>query len=83
VALFRRLASEESITLAFWKCSLDVRFTVECVFDVIFGFFDTENDMENEFDSETHVETAHPKRRCNRSLKEVIPQYSEVSHIPS
>jgi hypothetical protein len=26
------------ITLAFWMCSLDVRFTVECVFDVIFEF---------------------------------------------
>jgi hypothetical protein len=24
-----------SITLAFWMCSLDVRFLVECVFDVI------------------------------------------------
>jgi hypothetical protein len=27
-----------SITLAFCMCSLDVRFTVECVFDVIFEF---------------------------------------------
>jgi hypothetical protein len=25
-----------SITLAFWMCSLDVRFLVECVFNVIF-----------------------------------------------
>jgi hypothetical protein len=26
-----------SITLAFWKCSLGVRFTVACVFNVIFS----------------------------------------------
>jgi hypothetical protein len=26
-----------SITLAFWMCSLNVRFTVACVFDVIFS----------------------------------------------
>jgi hypothetical protein len=31
---------------------LDVRFTVECVFDAI---LDTENDSENAFDSETHI----------------------------
>jgi hypothetical protein len=29
--------SKGSITLAFWMCSLNVRFTVECVFDVIFS----------------------------------------------
>jgi hypothetical protein len=47
-------------------CSLNVRFIVECVFDVIFG---TENDIKNAFDTERHIQTAHPKRRCNRPLK--------------
>jgi hypothetical protein len=40
-----------SITLAFWMCSLDVRFTVECVFDVIFRFEKPKNDIENAFDT--------------------------------
>jgi hypothetical protein len=31
-----RLGVDDSITLAFWMCSMDVRFPVECVFDVIF-----------------------------------------------
>jgi uncharacterized protein YegL len=46
--------------------SLDVRFTVECVFDGNFLVFDNENDIENAFDNETHIQTAHPKRKCNR-----------------
>jgi hypothetical protein len=32
------IPNKGSITLAFWMCSLDVRFTVACVFNVIFEF---------------------------------------------
>jgi hypothetical protein len=30
--------------------------------------FDTENDIENACDGKTHIQTAHPKRKCNRPL---------------
>jgi hypothetical protein len=33
----RNIKTEGLITLAFWMCSLDVCFTVACVFDVIFS----------------------------------------------
>jgi hypothetical protein len=39
-----------SITLAFWRCSLDVRFIVAFVFDVNFEFFYSENNIENACD---------------------------------
>jgi hypothetical protein len=53
-----------------------------CVLDVQFGcafycrkrfrgnflFFDTENAVENTSNSKTHIQTAHPKRKCNRPL---------------
>jgi hypothetical protein len=32
-----RCISKGSITPAFWMCSLDVRFAVACMFNVIFG----------------------------------------------
>jgi hypothetical protein len=43
-----------------------VRFTVACV--IMSFVFDTKNDFENAFDSETRIQTAHPKRKCNRPL---------------
>jgi hypothetical protein len=50
-------------------CSLCVRFTVACVFNVIFEFL-TLKMTENACDGETHTQTAHPKRKCNRPLTE-------------
>jgi hypothetical protein len=34
-------------------------------FRCIFFCFDTENNIENACDGETHTQTAHPKRKCN------------------
>jgi hypothetical protein len=80
-------------------CSLDVHFSVECVFNVIFEFltlkmiskthlthvecvfnvvFDTEKDIENAFDSETHIQTTHQKRKCNRPLSRNTTPYSPL-----
>jgi hypothetical protein len=30
------------------------------------------NYVKNAFDSEMHIQTAHPKRKCNRPLKEIV-----------
>jgi hypothetical protein len=70
-----------SITLAFWMCSFDVRFTVKCVCNVIFEFLTLKNDIENAFDRETHIKTAQSKRKCNRPLKHV--RYLEFHYSSS
>jgi hypothetical protein len=44
------------ITLAFWMCSLDVRFTVECAFDVIFS------DKNSKIRSKTHSKVKRPSK---------------------
>jgi hypothetical protein len=56
------------MTLAFWMFSLYVRFTVVCVFNVIFSVEKLKNKIKNAFDGETHIQTAHPKRKCVRIL---------------
>jgi hypothetical protein len=53
--------------LAFWMCSLDVRLSVKCVFNVIFSVKNLK------ITSKTHASvkrtsTALPKRKCNRPL---------------
>jgi hypothetical protein len=30
------------------------------------------NDIKNAFDRETHIQTAHPKRKCNRPLNDFL-----------
>jgi hypothetical protein len=37
-----------------------------------FGVFDTENDIENACDVETHIQTAHPKCKCNQPLTDYM-----------
>jgi hypothetical protein len=37
------------------------------------------NDIENAFDRETHIQTAHPKRKCNQLLK-INGQYDGVRY---
>jgi hypothetical protein len=55
-----------------YTCVLDVQF--RCAFhrrmrfQCQFWVFNTENDIENACDDETHIQTAHPKRKCNRLL---------------
>jgi hypothetical protein len=34
-----------------------------------FSVFNIENDIGNACDGETHIQTAHPKRKCNRPLR--------------
>jgi hypothetical protein len=43
-----------------------------------FWAFDTENDIENAFDRETHIQTAHSKRKCNRPLSGKKPHHAAV-----
>jgi hypothetical protein len=43
--------------------------------------FDTENDIKNAFDGKTHIQTAHPKRKCNRPLRAFLLQ-KNLLHAP-
>jgi hypothetical protein len=45
-------------------CAFHHRMRFQCNFWVL----NTENDIENACDGETHTQTAHPKRKCNRPL---------------
>jgi hypothetical protein len=67
----------------------NVRFTVKFVFDVIFEF-STLKDIENAFDSQMHIHTAHPKRKFNhpfkrdwkqRYVRAVSPKCAKRHHI--
>jgi hypothetical protein len=73
---------KELITLAFLMCSLIVRFTVKCVFDGIYNVLSTSNDVKNTIDSETHIQTAHPKRKCNRPQSNLRKQEDDSSNLP-
>jgi hypothetical protein len=57
-------------------CSLDERLTVECVFDVIFELLTLKMTSKTHstvtFNSETHITTAHEKRKCNRPLRKSV-----------
>jgi hypothetical protein len=37
---------------------------------VIFSVKNSKKDIKNTFDSETHIQTALPKRKCNRPRKQ-------------
>jgi hypothetical protein len=49
-------------------------------FQCNFLVFDIENDIENAIDIEKHIQTANPKRKCNRPLKERLVN-SPPDHI--
>jgi hypothetical protein len=49
-------------------CAFDCHMRFRCHFYI----FDTENEIENACDSETHIQTAHSKRKCNRPLKHCL-----------
>jgi hypothetical protein len=58
-----------------YTCVLDVQFG--CTFHrrmrfrCQFWVFKPENYIENACDGETHIQTAHPKRKCDRPLKKI------------
>jgi hypothetical protein len=57
-------------TFAFWRCSLDECFTSRKRFRCFFHCQKLKNDTKNAFNSETHIQTAHPKRKCNRPFSQ-------------
>jgi hypothetical protein len=71
------------ITLAFWMCSLDVRFTLECVFDVIFEFL-TLNMTSKMYLTVKRTSKLHiQKRRCNRPLTNCAIHYDSFARSSS
>jgi hypothetical protein len=51
-------------------CSFDVRFTVKCIFYVIFCAENLKMTSKTHSTVKTHIKTTHPKRKCNRPLNE-------------